>query len=207
MKAHGIQCMVTSASVIKLVVIIFLLLSSSRALAIDVVTFDDLPANFILTGTSYAGLTWETGNQGDSGQQGVWAAVGDFPHSSPRAVANTAGSTLIGIAFPSQVNMSGAYFALQGNLGATQVRASGYLNGQLINTTGWTATLTQTPVWLDMSTLSHVNRVIVESLPVITNAGPYCMDDLTFTYIPEPASLAMIGTAGAAFLGRRRRRA
>jgi len=69
-----------------------------------VVNFDDLPDVYTLTGTGYAGLTWEQGNVGMDGFIGFWmtgsAALPRLPHSPPRNVINATGCTQIGIGFP-----------------------------------------------------------------------------------------------------------
>jgi hypothetical protein len=174
-----------------------------------VLTFDDLPDRYILSGSSYAGITWEVGNVGLGPVPGVWAAVvADHPHSAPVALVNTGGATLIGIGFPSPVDVSGAYFAVQGNVGAwwaTSVRVHGFSNGEEVSTP-WLTPISSNTAWLDMSLLRNVDRILIESVPGSQdNAGAYALDDLTFTYIPEPASLSLLGLGGVML--RRRHRA
>jgi hypothetical protein len=171
----------------------------------DVLHFDDLPDQTIISGTSYGGLIWEEGNVGLGTTPGAWAVItGDHPHSPPGNLVNTGGATLIGIGFPQPVDLGGAFFALQGNLApADAVRAHGYLGGVEIATTSWLTPLTSTPAWLDMSVLPIVDRIVLEANPVSRNAGAYGMDDLTFTYVPEPSSLSLLALGG--LLLRRRR--
>src|SRR3974377_731200 len=81
-----------------------------------VLNFDDLSAPYILSGSGYADLFWETGTGGIGSGPGSWGAIfGSFPYSPPISVVNGGGCTLIGIGFPSLVDMSGAYVAVQGN--------------------------------------------------------------------------------------------
>jgi MYXO-CTERM domain-containing protein len=174
-----------------------------------VLNFDDLPSGYLLTLQGYAGLNWEEGILGDEGSRGLWYAGGRYPSSPPRNVVNTGGSTLMGIGFPSPVDFEGAYFAEQGNLGATSVRVLGYQGVQFVAMTDWTPTLSATPVWLDMTALYNVNRILVQSLPVnaAQTSGPYGMDDLTFTYVPEPAGVTLgLLALGGLLLWRRRSR-
>jgi hypothetical protein len=53
-----------------------------------------------------------------------------------------------------------------------------------------------------MSTLSNVDRIVFEATPGSGNVGVFGMDDLTFTYIPEPTSLPLLGLLGVCFLRR-----
>jgi len=176
-----------------------------------VVNFDDLPVWHDLTGTAYAGLTWEQGSPGLHGDAGFWCSVSGgytYPNSLPNVVDNGAGCSLIGIGFPSAADVAGAYLAVIGNItewGTEGVRVHGYLAGQLVGSTDWFTNITATPTWFDMSLLRSVDRIVFESLPQSENAGFFSMDDLTFTYIPEPAGLAAIGFAGTCLLARRRR--
>ena len=107
-------------------------LGSVAGAAPVVVDFDDLPYAYPLTGSGYAGLTWEAGNLGYQGLQGAWLTASDlqdYPHSEPHNAINGWGSTLIGIGFPQPVNVLGAYFAAQGvsYTQTTGVRVHGYL--------------------------------------------------------------------------------
>ena len=102
--------------------------------------------------------------------------------------------------------MSGAYFAVQGNpssVWATAVRVHGYLGGAELGITPWLTTISTTPAWMDLTKLTGVNRIVIESSPGSEGVGAYGMDDLTFTYVPEPTSLAAV-VAGGMLLSRRR---
>ena len=79
--------------------------------AVTVLNFDDLPYGYILTGSNYASLNWETGIPASDGLNGVWGIGGDYTHSGLRSVINSGGTALIGISFPVDVDVAGAYFA------------------------------------------------------------------------------------------------
>jgi hypothetical protein len=186
--------------------------AAGKAFSADatVLNFDDLTAPYLLTGTSYAGLTWEQGNPGDSGFLGEWVIPGpptDYPHSAPNNIINSFGSSMMGIGFPSPVDMSGSYIATQGgSAGMPQrVRVHGYLAGQEVGTTGWFTQISTTPAWFDMTGLTNVNRIVFEAPPMGLALSYYGIDDLTFTPIPEPAGLAALGFVGAGLMTRRRR--
>jgi len=190
---------------------LFCAAATTVSAAVTVLNFDDLPSGHYLTGTDYAGLTWELGNAGDSGFLGKWATpgiLGSYPHSAPNDIINSFGSTLMGISFPSAVDMSGSYIATQGaDAGLPQrARVYGYLAGQEVSITNWFTNISTTPAWFDMSGLTDVDRIVFEATHVALNQSYYGIDDLTFTYIPEPTGLAALGFAAAALLARKGRR-
>jgi uncharacterized protein (TIGR03382 family) len=189
-------------------------MSAARVQIADavVLNFDDLTHDMKLTGTSYSGLTWEEGSIGVGGVTGYWEALTgsfNYPHSVPTNVVNAGGSTLIGIQFPSAVDMMGSYVAVQGNgnIGwTTGLRVHGYNAGQEVAATDWFTTISTTPAWFDMTALTNVDRIVFESVPVYENTGYYGLDDLTFTYVPEPAGISLGLLALGGLLQRRRRR-
>jgi MYXO-CTERM domain-containing protein len=176
-----------------------------------VVNFDGLSHDTVLTGTQYAGLGWEMGNVGVGGVNGYWLALisRNYPHSAPGNLINAGGCTSIGITFPSAANLSGAYVAVQGDgalIWTTGLRAHGYNSGQEVAVTNWFTTISTTPEWFDMSALTNVDRIVFESVPVYENTGYYGLDDLTFTYVPEPAGISLgLLSLGGLLLRRRRR--
>jgi hypothetical protein len=186
-------------------------LATARPAAAVVVSFDDLTSGLDLTGSGYAGLTWEVGNAGLGGHVGYWVAASSqstHPHSAPLVVTNAWGCTEIGIGFPSTVDVHGAYIAAQGDpiSWTPSLTVEGYLGSELVGTTTPFTNVGAAPVWFDMN-LSNVDRIVFQSVPVHVGAGWFGMDDLTFTYIPEPASLPLLGLLGVCFLRRRRWRA
>lgn len=181
--------------------------TSDAAISID---FDDRSGVTDLTSTGYGGVIWQQGPIGEGGIPGYWASVfnqGNYPHSGLGSVAN-AGGVGLSIGFTNPVNMSGAYaagFGLNSAVWTTGLRAHGFNAGQETAATPWFNNISNIPAWFDMSALSNVDRVDFELVPVFQGKGIFGLDDLTFTYIPEPASLAMLSLAGAGLLFRRRR--
>jgi hypothetical protein len=179
---------------------------SRHALGV-VLNFDDLPQNHSLLGTNYAGLTWEMGNAGFGGA-GYWTTTsppGNYPNSPPNNIINAYGCTEIGITFPSLVYMQGAYISEQGNSGAPRgLYVDGYQNGSFVAGTSLLTNFSTTPVWLDMSALLGVDRIVFMGIPS-GNGAIYGLDDLTFTYVPEPAGISLGLLALGGMLLRRRR--
>ena len=176
-----------------------------------VLDFDDLPYQYNLTANGYAGLVWGNGNGGYNGNIGFWEISqplsNGYPHSLPSDVMNAWGCTQIGIGFPSPVNMGGVYVAGQSNGPyTTGIRVHAYMSGQTVAVTDWFTNISTIPAWFDMSALVNVDRIVFESVPVYQNTGIYGLDDLTFTYVPEPAGLAALSFAAAALLARKGRR-
>jgi hypothetical protein len=175
-----------------------------------VLGFDDLAYGQIVTGSSYGELSWEQGNLGFSNQVGLWVTPDlsgpSYPHSGPHNLVNGGGSTLIGIGFPKPADIAGAFIAVQGNgasAWAHRLRVHGFAEGLEVGVTDWFEPITTTPTWFDMSALRNVDRILFETPPILENQAYYGLDDLTFTYVPEPASLSLLALGG--LLLRRRR--
>jgi hypothetical protein len=180
------------------------LVSSTRFAWPVVLDFDDLPESHSLLDTNYAGLTWEMGNAGVGGV-GYWtttSAFSNYPHSPPRNIINAYGCTEIGITFPLPVDMGGAYVGRQGGDIASGVYVNGYSHGSFVAGTSVLTDLSTTPVWLDMSGLVGVDRIVFMSIPG-GHSAIYGLDDLTFIYIPEPASLSLLALGGLVLWRRR----
>ncbi|MDO8585417.1 MAG: PEP-CTERM sorting domain-containing protein [Armatimonadota bacterium] len=185
-----------------------LVLSEGPSLGV-VVDFEEVPGN-VLTGTDYAGLVWELGNAGALGNQGYWlVSASGYPHSGHYYVMNAYGSTLMGIGFPIVVNVTGAYFAAQGApIGwTTGLRVHGYRSGLEVGVTDWFTDIDTQSDWFAIG-LNNVDRIVVESVPVLEGGGIYAMDDFTYEPVPEPSSIITLvfGIASAAGLLRRRAR-
>ncbi|MCK4902338.1 MAG: hypothetical protein KAS76_03190, partial [Thermoplasmatales archaeon] len=123
----------------------------------------------------------------DNRNNGIWVVpsrdASYYTHSGEHNVINKWGDTKMGIAFPSNVDIHGAWFAGQGGgegVWASSIRAIGYRNGEHIQTTDWFEDIDYTPSWFSMN-LDDVDRIVIEALPVINGAGWYAMDDLTYT--------------------------
>jgi hypothetical protein len=186
---------------------VFALCVMPRQAPATVLDFDDLPLGYNLTINGYAGLTWEPGSPDSEGKRSSWVTSSNgtfgYPFSQPRNVFNSGGSasTAIGIAFPFDVDMTGAYFAAQGapsSVWATSITVRGFREGIEISTSGTLGPVTTVSQWLDLSAITGVDRIVVESGLGTGGIGSFGMDDLTFTYVPEPAgiSLGLLGLGG-----------
>ena len=133
------------------------------------------------------GPQWNVEPHGRNGLNGVWLVPTrggmTSPHSGDRHVINEWGDTSMGIGFPSIVDVHGAYFAGQAGEGAwtTGVRAIGFLQGSEVKRTDWFDKVGDEPVWFEMD-LCGVDRIVIESEPVLKGGGWYAMDDFSFTY-------------------------
>lgn len=120
------------------------------------------------------------------GQQGAWIVPGlkdtFYPNSGKRYVMNSWGDTRMGIGFSQLVDVHGAFFAGQAARGVwtTGVRVIGYRDGEVVHETPWFAHIGKTPQWFPMG-LRGVDRIVIESQPVVNGGGWYAMDDLTYS--------------------------
>jgi hypothetical protein len=93
----------------------------------------------------------------------------------------------MGISFPSNVDVHGAWFAGQGGgegAWAEGIRVHGYLNGEHKKTTDWFYDIDDTPSWFEIH-LEDINRIVIEAIPVYNGAGWYAMDDFTYSFKTE----------------------
>lgn len=105
-----------------------------------------------------------------------------YPSSGIHHVVNKWGDTKMGIGFGRVVDLNGAFFAGMHSpkIQTSGIRAFGYRDGEQVGKTHWFRQIGDEPVWFDMD-LKGVDRVVIESIPVVGAAGYYAMDDLTFT--------------------------
>jgi hypothetical protein len=197
----------------KLVVVLVFAVCCSVSTYGVVVDFDDLDYGVGLTGSGYAGLTWETGNEGDFGNLGLWTVARSehsYPQSSPHNANNWNGATLMGIGFGGPVDVVGAYFVAgheAWELRADGVRVHGYLGGTEVAVTDWFMDIDEHPDWFAIN-LQNVDRIVIEAAGLVLPGGEgtvgyYGMDDLT--YVPEPTTLLLCAVGGLALLRKRRR--
>jgi len=125
-------------------------------------------------------------NEGNR-QHGIWMVPSIeatyIPHSGKHNVINKWGDTKMGIAFPTKVDIYGAWFVGQGGgegVWASSIRVIGYRNGEYTQTTDWFEDIDDVPSWFSMN-LYDVDRIVIEATPVFNGAGWYAMDDLTYT--------------------------
>ena len=186
--------------------VVLSLVNSVTGVSAIVVDFDDLNYDMHLSGTEYAGLTWETGNIGYKNNQGYWkvpSSFNSYPQSQPYNAINAWGCTHLGISFPTEVDVLGAYFAAQGanDSWTTGIQVHGYRGGLEVVATPWFDDIDTHPDWFAMN-LNNVDRIVIESIPVDQGGGWYGMDDLT--YIPEPTTLLLFGLGTVVLLRKHR---
>lgn len=125
-----------------------------------------------------------------NGRQGVWVIPGRrgtyFPHSGEKNAVNKWGDTRMGIAFPNVVDVHDAYFSGQAAPGVWTpgVRVLGYRSGREVGRTEWLGGIGAEPrrVVID---LRGVDRIVIESKPIVNGGGWYAMDDLSFTVLTD----------------------
>ncbi|KYK27468.1 hypothetical protein AYK20_02640 [Thermoplasmatales archaeon SG8-52-1] len=138
----------------------------------------------------------------DDSRHGIWVVpprgASYYPHSGIHNVVNKWGDTMMGISFPSLVDVHGAWFAGQGGgkgVWTKSIRVIGYRNGEHTKTTDWFEDIDDTPSWFAIY-LEDVDRIVIEASPVFNGAGWYAMDDLTYTpktnYEQEPTNTIVL---------------
>ncbi len=121
-----------------------------------------------------------------NGSHGFWQVPSPrslfYPHSGTFYAINKWGDTRMGIGFPQVVDVHGAVFAGQGGPGVWTpgVRVIGYRAGQQVAQTDWFTDIDDVPTWFPMN-LEGVDRIVIESQPVVQGGGWYALDDLTFS--------------------------
>jgi hypothetical protein len=104
------------------------------------------------------------------------------PKSGSNYITNKWGDTQMGIGFPHEVDVHGAWFAGQGGgegAFAQGVRAIGYRDGEVVATTDWFKTIGKTPMFFAMG-LENVDRIQIEAIAAEGGGGWYAMDDFAF---------------------------
>ncbi len=115
-------------------------------------------------------------------------------HSGEHYAVNEFGDTRMGIGFPEIVNVAGAYFVGQAGEGvwAPAVQVKGYRNGELVAETDWFQEVGAEPRWFQMD-LRHVDRIEINSVPVVNGGGWYGIDDLTYTLVDNESEEIVVG--------------
>lgn len=120
-----------------------------------------------------------------NGDQGEWEVPSmrstQSAHSGTRHVINRWGDTNLGLGFPGQVDLQGAWLAGQGTLGSwtSGVQVVGFRGGVEVERTEWFQTIGETPAWFAIG-LEDVDRVEFHARAAIEGSGWYALDDLTF---------------------------
>ena len=120
-----------------------------------------------------------------NGEQGSWIVptvrTAGAAHSGTKSIINKWGDTRMGIGFPGDVDVDGAWFASQTSPEVTTdgVQVVGYRDGREVARTEWFEGLTTEPRWFEMD-LDDVDRIELISRPRVRGGGWYALDDLTF---------------------------
>lgn len=120
-----------------------------------------------------------------NGAQGEWEVPTmrstQSAHSGSRHVINRWGDTNLGLGFPTEVDLQGAWLAGQGTLGSwtSGVRVIGFRDGVEVARTEWFQAIGAAPAWFEIG-LQDVDRVEFHARAVIEGSGWYALDDLTF---------------------------
>jgi PEP-CTERM motif len=164
-----------------------------------VVNFDDLRGEGVVP-NGYGGINWNA--------EWVHRDAPNPPYnpSSPlQRVFNIDQANPSTFTFLSDVAFDGAWFSGFGSIATANdnpINFELYLNGVLQATSG-SLVPSATPAFLDSG-----YDGLVDEVRVLSGTGDfYAMDDVTYTTpVPEPASLALLGTALGVLVLRRRRK-
>lgn len=173
--------------------------------------FDDIavfPKDYLdLTGSNYGGLTWGTSsNPGLKGNAGFW--IVDDGSSDPygNGLVNAWGASELTIGFPRLVSLQSTLAGAQGetDLQAAGIQFLGYRDGVVVWETGWYSDLVRHDPYLIDFSLPAIDTLLVraarsnDAVAEGGHYGAYRLDDLRFAYVPEPASLLIVGLIVAA---------
>ncbi len=125
-------------------------------------------------------------HQNKNSTNGAWVVPSNralyHPKSGSKFITNKWGDTSMGIGFPHEVSVHGAWFAGQGTgdgAFAQGIRVIGYRDGAVVRTTDWFKTIGETPAYFAMD-LVNVDRIVIESQASEGGGGWYAMDDFVF---------------------------
>ncbi|RZA34328.1 MAG: PEP-CTERM sorting domain-containing protein [Lysobacteraceae bacterium] len=173
-----------------------LLLLASASASASVIGFDDLPGDeTVAIANGYQGFDWD-----NLGAIGAGAYPGSGYAAGAVSLANTAFNRDGGIAAISRADgfdFVGAFFTSAWL--EQELAFDGYRSGQLLYSTATSFVLdTTTPLWIGLGWAG------IDTLVIYNSSGTqWAMDEFT---VPEPASIALFGTALAGLALSRRRR-
>jgi hypothetical protein len=186
-----------------------------------IVTFDDLPADHVISGDTIDGILWDSGSEpGFFFGQGSWITHGYNPSGSTPGnnyLTNNYGCTEISFqftqeSFPGGATVFGAYFAGYGNQNIWPAAIT--VAGLWEETEAWSVSLDEITAdlqWLAMDGSQPVDKVVISVTPkepwdpIYNEYGYFGMDDLSFeeVIVPEPMTLLLL-TLGAALIRRQK---
>lgn len=155
---------------------------------------------------SYGGVNWEMGVAGYQNRSGYATAIGMAQgaraSSGQIAIVNEWGVRQLGFTFDSGLaHFHGAYFAVHGKVESQMAPLIGFVGYRKGKTVYLSQLLqpTTVPTFLPAN-FKNVDRVeIIAAAGSNGSGGWYNMDDLTYTPVPEHASVVILGVAGGAF--------
>lgn len=167
-----------------------------------ILTFDDLPLQQAIPET-YGGIVWEVGMDGYSGHTGSLIALsaqdGAYPKTQPVGLVNEWGVRRVVIRFESgQADFHGAWFGRYGDLSSFWAGAVGFVGFRTEDDpcpylAAMTLSTKPAPLYVDFRGVVKVQ--ITAAAGANGSGGWYTLDDLSYTPVPEPASVA--GPGGA----------
>jgi hypothetical protein len=166
--------------------------SSAFGLTSDIVVDFNIPgiADSDPVPTNYAGLTWDSG-----WAVGLESEDPDFsePKSGDQYAYNAFGKNNLGFSLPSPGDsLVGAWFTKE-EVSPTSVKFKGLnASGVVEEETGWLE-LSDTPQYLAANFSPHA-RIEVEFDDEVK--AYFTMDDIAYSPVPEPATIAVLGLGG-----------
>jgi len=199
-----------SVTILTMVGLIIAVSGPARA---DVLTFDDITSTTTYTQSipsGYGGFEWD---KWGVIYDGTWAGYMNAPVSGHYSAFNLyadPASVLVVLAgdFPA-FDFEGGYFTAAWNTGLN-IDVVGYRDGSPVYTTTVTAN-TLAPTWHSFG-YSNIDELVFTSYggtPYGYTGGGgehFAMDNFTYTPIPEPASMLVLGGLGAGLAGARKLR-